>query len=52
MLAFVVAHDHNRVRTVAEKADHLAGCRTAIDQITDADQQIVRAEADFAEQFE
>ncbi|GLY88151.1 hypothetical protein Airi02_060800 [Actinoallomurus iriomotensis] len=49
MLAFVVAHDHDRVRAFTEKSDHLTGRRSAVDQIADADQQIVRAEVDFVE---
>jgi hypothetical protein len=52
VLALVVAHDHDRVRALAKEPDHLAGCWTAIDQITDADEQVVRMEADFLEQFE
>ncbi|OMI33366.1 hypothetical protein SPAR_41854 [Streptomyces sparsogenes DSM 40356] len=52
MLPLVVAHDHDRVRALTEKPDHLTGRRPPVDQVTDTDEQIVRADADLLQQFE
>lgn len=47
MLAFMVARDTTEFGR-SRKPDHGTGRRTAVDQIADADQQVVRAEIDFS----
>jgi hypothetical protein len=50
VLALVVAHDRDRARSLAEEVDDRARLGAAIDQITDADHDLVVANAGHREQ--